>query len=99
DLDVAEAAMIAGLVQSPNRYNPYRHHDRALDRRKYVLRRMYEEGHINEGLYREALESPIGLVDPEERRPHEGRYAYYVDAVRRTVQKELDLEDLNTGGY
>lgn len=99
DLSVAESAMIAGLVQSPNRYNPFRHHDRALDRRKYVLRRMYEEGHINEGLYREALESPLGLVDPEDRRPHEGRYAYYVDAVRRVVQKELGLEDLDTGGY
>lgn len=99
DLSVAEAAMIAGLVQSPNRYNPFRHHDRALERRKYVLRRMYEEGHINEGLYREALESPIGLVDPAERRPHEGRYAYYVDAVRRVIQKDLALEDLDTGGY
>lgn len=99
DLSVAEAAMIAGLVQSPNRYNPYRHHDRALERRKYVLRRMYEEGHINEGLYREALESPIGLIDPSERRPHEGRYAYYVDAVRRVIQKDLAPEDLDTGGY
>lgn len=99
ELSVDEAAMIAGLVQSPNRYNPYRHPDRALERRRYVLRRMYEDGHINEGLYREALESPLGLVPHEERRPHEGRYSYYVDAVRRTIERDLKLDDLYTGGY
>lgn len=99
ELSVAEAAMLAGLVQSPNRYNPYRYPDRALERRRYVLRRLYEDGKINEGLYHEALESPLGLVPHAERRPHEGRYSYYVDAVRRVIQRELELEDLYTGGY
>lgn len=99
ELSVDEAAMLAGLVQSPNRYNPYRYDERALERRRYVLRRMYEDGHIKEGLYREALESPLGLVPHEERRPHEGRYSYYVDAVRRVIQRDLDLDDLYTGGY
>lgn len=99
DLGLHEAALIAGLVQSPNRYNPYRHPDRALERRRYVLRRMYEEGHVEEGVYREALEAPLGLVAPEERRPYEGQYAYYVDAVRRALLTHFDEDQLDTGGY
>lgn len=99
ELELAEAALIAGLVQSPNRYNPYRHPDRALERRRYVLRRMYEEGHVEEGIYREALESPLGLVPHEERRPYEGHHAYYVDAVRRELLERMDEDDLQTGGY
>lgn len=98
DLTLPEAALIAGLVQSPNRYNPYRHPDRALERRRYVLRRLYEEGHIEEGVYREALEAPLGLVPPEERRPHEGNHPYYVDAVRRALLTRFDEATLDTGG-
>lgn len=99
DLELQEAALLAGLVQSPNRYNPYRHADRALERRRYVLRRMYDEGFVEEGIYREALEAPLGLVAPEDRRPEEGRYAYYVDAVRRALLERIEEEELDTGGY
>lgn len=99
DLSLEKAAMIAGLVQSPNRYNPYRYPDRALERRRYVLRRMYEDAQIEEGVYREALEAPLGLVAPEDRRPYEGQFGYYVDAVRRILLERMEEEDLDTGGY
>lgn len=98
ELSIPEAALIAGLVQSPNRYNPYRHPDRALERRRYVLRRLYEEGHVEEGVYRDALEAPLGLIPPEDRRPHEGMHPYYVDAVRRALLTRFDEVTLDTGG-
>ncbi len=98
-LNVQEAALLGGLVQSPNRYNPFKYPDRALERRHYVLSRMDEEGYVEEGVYRAALESTLGLVDPKERRPLEGQFGYYVDAVRRLVQSHLKVEDLDTGGY
>lgn len=98
DIELHQAALLGGLVQSPNRYNPFRHPDRALERRRYVLRRMYDEGFIAEGVYREALEMPLDLVDPKERRPWEGHFGYYVDAVRRELLKHYDEAYLDTAG-
>lgn len=98
DVELHQAALLGGLVQSPNRYNPFRHPDRALERRRYVLRRMYDTGVIEEGVYREALEMPLDLVNPEERRPYEGHFGYYVDAVRRELLLHYDEAVLDTAG-
>ena len=40
ELEVTEAATLAGILQRPSDYDPYRHPDRAVARRNYVLRRM-----------------------------------------------------------
>ena len=40
NLTLAEAALLAGMIQSPNPYNPYRHAKRATERRNQVLRAM-----------------------------------------------------------
>lgn len=47
-LGPGEAALLAGLLQSPSRFRPDRHMDRAIKRRDYVLRRMKECGYIDE---------------------------------------------------
>jgi penicillin-binding protein 1A len=59
DLDLAEAALIAGLPRSPSRDNPVASVDRARDRRAYVLRRMFETGKINESARDAALAEPV----------------------------------------
>src|SRR6266545_2684499 len=46
DLTLEEAALIAGLPQAPSRYSPFSRPESAKDRRRYVLRRMFEEGFI-----------------------------------------------------
>ena len=46
DLTLSEATLLAGLPQSPSRYNPYRHYDRALKRREVVIRRMVATGYL-----------------------------------------------------
>ena len=46
DLDIAEAAMIAGLLRSPTFYSPERHPERAKDRRDSVIQRMLRSGTI-----------------------------------------------------
>lgn len=46
DLNLAEAALLAGLPKSPSRYNPFRSYDRALGRRDVVLARMTAAGYI-----------------------------------------------------
>jgi penicillin-binding protein 1B len=45
-LDLAECAMLAGMVQRPNYFNPFRHADRTIDRRNLVLDSMVETGAI-----------------------------------------------------
>jgi penicillin-binding protein 1C len=59
DLSLAEAALLAGLPQSPTRYRPDLHPDRAAARRRTVLARMLEEGMIDEAERAEAEAAPV----------------------------------------
>ncbi len=98
ELELAEAALLAGLVQSPNRYNPHYNPEPALDRRSYVLRQMWEKGFISEADYREADDSTL-VLDPEHGvGPYEGAFPFYVDAVRRQLFDELGEEVVLAGG-
>lgn len=58
DINIAEAALLAGLPQAPSRYNPAEHYDRALKRSKLVLQRMVVNRMITLEQHSEALESP-----------------------------------------
>jgi len=85
-LDLPEAALLAGLIQSPGRYHPYRHAHEARDRRDLVLRLMHEEGFINEKQLEEAREAPLNLR-PEP--PADARQApYFIDYVAQLLQEE-----------
>ena len=48
DLDVGQAALLAGLIRDPIDYNPFVYPEVAVERRRIALRRMVEEGHITE---------------------------------------------------
>lgn len=61
DISIAEAAMLAGLPKAPSAYNPIVNPKRARLRQQYVLRRMHELGHINDGQYEAALKEPLVL--------------------------------------
>lgn len=58
DLTLAETAMIASLPKAPSVVNPITNPVRALERRNYVLARMYSLGFIPEDDYQQALETP-----------------------------------------
>jgi penicillin-binding protein 1A len=100
ELNLTEAAMLAGLPQSPNAYNPHRHPERATERRGYVLRRMYEGGDITESVYREALEAPLGLRDPSDTPPWLNQFPDYTDGVIRFLldNEIVDESELMGGG-
>lgn len=57
-LTPAQAAMIAGLPKAPSAYNPVINPERAMQRRKYVLNRMYSLGTLDYDRYHAALEEP-----------------------------------------
>ncbi|MFQ5949310.1 MAG: transglycosylase domain-containing protein, partial [Nitrospiria bacterium] len=56
EINLAEAAFLAGLPKAPNDYSPYRHPKKAKFRQRVVLRRMVSEGYITEEQYRDAYE-------------------------------------------
>lgn len=61
-LTLDEAALLAGLVQSPNRYNPFKNLDAALGRRRYVLGQMKEKGFITAEEWAKASEAKVDQI-------------------------------------
>ncbi|MGW0841060.1 transglycosylase domain-containing protein [Streptomyces sp. NPDC002787] len=61
DLDVEEAALLAGIVQSPSRYDPVNDPQEATKRRNIVLQRMADVGDISQAEADKAKEKPLGL--------------------------------------
>ncbi|GGP40433.1 carboxypeptidase [Streptomyces variabilis] len=61
DLNIQEAALLAGIVQSPSRYDPVNDEAEAKKRRNVVLKRMAEVGDISPEEAAEAMRSPLGL--------------------------------------
>ncbi|MFD6323118.1 transglycosylase domain-containing protein [Streptomyces sp. NPDC058442] len=61
DLNLQEAALLAGLVQSPSRYNPVNDETEATKRRNVVLARMAQVGDISQEEAAEASKAPLGL--------------------------------------
>jgi penicillin-binding protein 1B len=85
-LDLPESALLAGLIQSPGRYHPYRHPRAARERRDLVLKLMLEEGFITREQHREASAAPL-LLRPEP--AADARHApYFIDYVAQQLQEE-----------
>jgi penicillin-binding protein 1C len=95
DLTLGEAALLAGLPQSPARLRPDRHLDRARQRRNYVLERMARRGFINEAQRIEAQTQPL-TIEPDRyplQAPHfaeAARHALTQDRRGRLVRTTLD---------
>jgi len=64
DLTIAEMATIAGMIRSPNRYNPIRHADTARQRRNEVLASMLQDGYVSKAAYDLAVTAPIRAREP-----------------------------------
>jgi penicillin-binding protein 1B len=93
NLTLPECALLAGMIQSPNPYNPFRHQKRATERRNEVLRAMREAGFIDESQAKEALAAPL-LV--ERTKVDTSDAPYFVDLVRRQLAQRYDPKDLTT---
>jgi penicillin-binding protein 1A len=59
EVDAAEAALLAGILQAPSRQNPVASVAEATDRRSYVLRRMRELGFLDEAAWQSAMDKPV----------------------------------------
>jgi penicillin-binding protein 1A len=83
DLTLEEAALVAGLPQAPSRYSPFSHPESAKERRRYVLRRMYEEGMITAEERTRAAEAEVKVFGVDD--VFRETSPFYVETVRRQV--------------
>src|SRR5690606_14613942 len=98
DLKLAEAALLAGINQSPERLSPYKYPERALKRRAFVLRQLWEKGFVEEAAYREADAAPLKLTRLREREPNIGAAPHFVEHVRKQLIARYGEEVVYTGG-
>ncbi len=96
EITLPEAAMIAGIIQSPNMWNPYKRPERVMERRNVVLDSMVETGAITREQCESAKSTPLKLSAPNV----EGSDApYFVDLVKDTLASEHSESDLNENAY
>ena len=96
DLKVDEAALLAGMIQLPNYYNPYRHEDRALRRRNLVLSLMRDNGYLTDLQYIEAVKAPIRLAEGG---IESTDAPYFVDLINEELQDRFSDVDFQTTQY
>lgn len=87
DLDLAEAALLAGLPQAPSRYSPVRHWDRAKYRQRYVLERMARERYVTWEQSEQALKQEVVLTRHDISAPTYVAAPYFVEHVRRLLEE------------
>ena len=94
-LDLSECAMLAGIIQRPNYFNPFRHPDRTIELRNIVLDSMVETGAINKELAERAKAEPLHLVSSS---VDASEAPYFVDLVRDQLNQKLGETDFNREG-
>jgi len=95
DLTLPEAALVAGLAQSPTRLNPRDNREGSTRRRDLVLREMGKAGYITPAQADSAQDTPVRL----RRRPAKGsqRNAYFIERVRRELEERVGTDFYTAG--
>ena len=82
NVSVAEAATIAGVIQSPSRLSPFNNPERAKERRNVVIRAMADTGFISSDSAERAVREPLQIVA----RALEAEAPYFVDYISQELQ-------------
>jgi penicillin-binding protein 1B len=85
NLSLAEAALIAGIIQSPGSRSPFNNPQRAVDRRNVVLRAMADEEYVTEEQSVRAIKEPLRVVA----RAVDNEAPYFVDMVGEQVASDF----------
>lgn len=97
DLEVQEAALLAGLPQAPSRLDPYKHPERALKRRAYVLGRLHTLGKIDDQAFEVASKTPLEL-DWDRDDSIWVKNSHYAAYVRAVLEDKFGEEMTLSGG-
>ena len=96
DVSLPEAALLAGLIQAPSYLSPYRHPERALERRNTVIESMVETHAITREQADKAKATPLKLAPPN---VEANDAPYFVDMVRDTIISKLNEHEVNDQEY
>jgi len=92
-LSNGEAALLAGLVQRPSYFNPYRYPDRAKERRDIVLNMMWENRYLTTAEYTAAVQEPVAVKADRYTNMQD---EYFVDVMNTELQTRLDDHEKQT---
>jgi penicillin-binding protein 1A len=95
DVNLAEAALLCGLIKAPSRYSPYNNLDMAKNRQQIVLNRMMEEGYITRKQVNEAYQQPLYLTSV---RQEQYTNNYFLEYVRKHLEDTYGAEAVYSGG-
>jgi len=98
DLELHEAALLAGIPAAPGEFDPVANPEAARERRRIVLDAMLQEGKITQGQHHAAAAAP--LPDPEDVRlpGTEGPAQYFVNYVKQQLIEQYGSEEVFGGG-
>lgn len=90
DLTLPQLALLAGMPQAPNQYDPYTNPEAAKERRDIVLGEMLEEKYIDASQYEQAVLTPV--TDGLQALSHEAAYPEYMDNYLKQVIEEVEAK-------
>jgi len=96
DITLPEAALLAGIIQAPSALSPYRHPERAQERRNLVLESMVETHAISRAEADKAKAAPLKLAAMN---VEAADAPYFVDMVRDTLVSKFNEHDMNEQAY
>ncbi|MBI5085068.1 MAG: PBP1A family penicillin-binding protein [Acidobacteria bacterium] len=96
ELKLEEAALLAAMIQRPNFLNPFRHPERALQRRNIVLQLMRDNGYITDLQFIEASKNPVKVMEGGSESTDA---PYFVDLVYDDLQDNFSGIDFQTNSY
>jgi penicillin-binding protein 1A len=97
ELTIAEASYLAALPKMPGALHPVRNHDRAIDRRNYVIDRLLENGWISQVDAEKARKEPL-VVANRSNGDHTFAGEYFAEEVRRDIFERYGEKKLYEGG-
>ena len=101
ELEPQEAAYLAALPKAPSTYHPVLQEERAVTRRNFVLREMWQNGYLSEAEYEEARVAPLLTVqagDYEAFREQLPPRDYFTDEIRRQLSRDFGDEGFRSAG-
>jgi len=96
ELNLAQIALLVGMVKGPSWYDPRRQPERAMERRNLVLQVMFEQDIITRAQYQKSRKEKLGLVKPDAGTSK--TFPAFLDLVRRQLRRDYDESDLVTEG-
>jgi penicillin-binding protein 1A len=98
ELTIEEAAYLAAIPKGPNNYHPVNNYDRALDRRNWVINRLFEDGKITKEQFEAAKATPLNAKIAPPLGARDWASEYFAEEVRKQIAERYGSEALYDGG-